>query len=213
MVGTDIKSNLKRAVDAALAESNPDKADQLYIDVLQLVRLQVGDKETDLANALQSIAKDLEAEGRKQHAFDFKQKTCILLLEWTMSPMPALPSEPMLMAPAQTKQAVLNQLMSVHTVPDLEVAKHHYENLLGSTILDESDEGLSLRTAYGDMIVLTKGTAPGQFPVYQASQTGQGQTLLQADGWSAERGKSIMTPSGKARVYSHPQLGQLALIE
>ncbi len=213
MVGTDIKSNLKRAVDAALAEPNPDKAEQLYIDVLQLVRLQVGDNETDLANALQSIAKDLESEGRKQHAFDFKQKTCILLLEWTMSPMPALPSEPMLMGPAQAKQAVLNQIMTVHVVPDLLCAKQHYESLLGTTVLDETDDGLSMRTAYGDMIVLLKGNSPGYFPVYQASQTGQGQSLLQNNGWSADRGKSIMTPSGKARVYSHPQLGQLALVE
>ncbi len=213
MIGTDLKASMKQAVDAALAEQDPDLADQKYIDILQLVRMQVGDNETDIANALQSVAKQLEEEGRKQHAFDFKQKTCIMLLEFTMMPMPPLPKEFAVSAVKTVDDPCMKLVLTVHYVSDLESAKKHYSKTLQAIVLDESRESICVRTAHGATFLLVKGTKPETFPAFEAL-LGKIDALeyLTKEGWKSE-GAPLNTPSGQAQVFVHSQMGKLALIE
>lgn len=213
MVVTDIKASMKQAVDAALAEKDPDLADQKYLDVLQLVRMQVGDAEADIANALQAVAKQLEDEGRKQHAFDFKQKTCIMLLEFTMMPLPPLPKEFAVAASATVDDPCMKLVLMIHYVNDLAVAKRHYLKTLQAIVIDEGSNSLCVRTAHGAMFLLVKGTKPESIPAFEAL-LGKVDALeyLLNEGWKSE-GVALNTPSGKAQIYNHPQMGKLALIE
>lgn len=213
MVGTDIKASLKQAVDAALAEQNPELADQKYLDILQLVRMQVGDAEADIANALQAVAKQLEEEGRKQHAFDFKQKTCIMLLEFTMMPMPPLPKEFAVSTTSAIDDPCMKLVLTIHYVDDLALAKKHYSKTLQAIVLDESSNSICVRTAHGAMFLLVKGNKPECFPAFEAL-LGKVDALeyLTKEGWKSE-GAALNTPSGRAQVYAHPQMGKLALIE
>ena len=210
MVGTDLKLSLKQAVDAALTETDPDKADEKYMQVLQIVRMQVGDNETDMANAMQAVAKDLEDQGRKQQAFDFKQKTCIMLLEFTMMPLPPLPDNIVISTGPALEEPLLKQVMTIHYVDDVELAKNHYSKILQAIVIDESENCVCVRTMGGAMIVLSKGNSYEQIPVYE-SQKKDPKPLLKELGWNADSSHH-QTPGGKAQLYSHPKLGKLALL-
>jgi hypothetical protein len=210
MVGTDLKTSLKQAVDAALAEPNPDKADEKYMNVLQIVRMQVGDNETDIANALQVVAKDLEDQGRKQHAFDFKQKTCIMLLEFTMMPLPPLPKDFAISTGPAIEDPQMKLVMTIHYVSDLDLAKKHYAKTLQAIIIDENDTSVCVRTAHGAMFILAEGSSHEYIPVYEALKKDVKMTLAK-EGWSADT-SSHATPNGKAQLFVHEKLGKLALI-
>jgi len=212
MVGTDLKSSLKQAVDEALSEQNPDLADQKYIDVLQIVRMQVGDNETDIANALQAVAKDLESEGRKQHAFDFKQKTCIMLLEFTMMPMPPLPKEfKITTAAATADEPLMKPVMMLHIVDDVDLGKKHYAKTLQTIILDEGETSVTLRSAQGAIFLLMKGSPSEMVPVFQSSKKDDAVSTLEIEGWTSDT-QTFSTLNGKAQIYKHAKLGKLALI-
>ncbi|MDZ4835751.1 MAG: hypothetical protein SGJ27_18395 [Candidatus Melainabacteria bacterium] len=213
MVGTDIKASLKNAVDAALSEKNPDLADQKYIDILQLVRMQVGDAEADIANALQAVAKQLEDDGRKEHAFDFKQKTCIMLLEFTMMPMPPLPKEFAVSSTSAMDDPCMKLVLMIHYVNDLDAAKKHYSKTLQAIVIDDGPEFACVRTAHGAQFLLVKSTRAETFPAFEAL-LGKIDALeyLTKEGWKSE-GTAHNTPCGRAQVYLHPELGKLALIE
>lgn len=211
MVGTDLKVSLAQAVDAALAEPDPDKADQKYMDVLQIVRMQVGDNETDIANALQVVAKNLEDQGRKQHAFDFKQKTCIMLLEFTMMPMPPLPKEFAVSTGPAPEEPLMKLVMTIHYVDDLELAKTHYARTLQAIVIDQSQNAACIRTAHGAMFVLAKGTSQEYIPVYEALSKNTRSTL-EKEGWTTTDASNLGTPNGKAKLFKHAKLGKLALI-
>jgi hypothetical protein len=210
MVGTDLKASLAKAVDAALAETDPSKADEKYMEVLQIVRMQVGDNETDMANAMQAVAKDLEDQGRKQQAFDFKQKTCIMLLEFTMMPLPPLPDNIVLSTGPALEEPLLKQVMTIHYVDDKDLAKKHYAKILQAIIIDENESSVCLRTIHGTMIVLAQGHSHEQIPVYESNKKDPGSTL-EGLGWTADVSHQA-TPGGKAQLFTHPKLGKLALI-
>lgn len=212
MVGTNLKASLRQAVDAALAESDPDSADQKYLDVLQLVRMQVGDNETDIANALQTVAKELEDEGRKAHAFDFKQKTCIMLLEFTMTEMPPLPKEFAISTVGAIEDPLMKLVLTIQCVGDLELAKKHFSKALQAIVIDEKSNSICMRSAHGAMFLLVKGDRPGSIPAFEGLFGKENPVqFLDREGWKSE-GTTFPTPHGQAQVYSHPQLGKLALI-
>lgn len=210
MVGTDLKVSLAKAVDAALAETDPNKADEKYMEVLQIVRMQVGDNETDMANAMQAVAKDLEDQGRKQQAFDFKQKTCIMLLEFTMMPLPPLPDNIVIATGPALEEPLLKHVMTIHYVDDVELAKKHYAKILQAIIIDDSESSVCLRTIHGAMIVLAKGHSHEQIPVYE-SQKKDPKPVLEGLGWSSDNSHHS-TPGGKAQLFTHPKLGKLGLL-
>jgi len=175
--------------------------------------MQVGDAEADIANALQAVAKQLEDEGRKQHAFDFKQKTCIMLLEFTMMPMPPLPKEFAVSTTNTMDDPCMKLVLTIHYVDDVNYAKKHYAKTLQAIVLDESTNSVCVRTAHGAVFLLVKGTKPECFPAFEAL-LGRIDALefLTNEGWKSE-GTALNTPSGRAQVYTHPQMGKLALIE
>lgn len=232
MVGTDIKSGLKKAVDAALLEKNPDEADSKYMTVLQYVRAKVGDNENDIANALQAIAKDLEESGRKMDAFEFKQKTCILLLELTMNPLPPIPEEllasareiveaKVVAAPIDT---ILELVMSLHIVKKLNEADKYYREALhmvpenpngGSTLSDallNRAPSLQMSTTSGTTVIVVEGQDAEFLPVFQSSNKTEALSRLAATGWMKDD-ESFETERGKLQLYSHDRLGRLALIQ
>lgn len=77
--------SLRRQADAAINEKNAELSENLYDHLLAQLKLIIGDNEKELAAELQRMAGELEAEGRKEDAFDFKQRTCAVLLKMSMS--------------------------------------------------------------------------------------------------------------------------------
>ncbi len=212
MVTANLKSSLKKAVDDALFEKSEHEQERKYLHLLQLVRLKVGDQENDIANALQEVAKELEAEGRQKDAFEFKQRTCIMLLELTMNPLPPIPPELVDAMQAQDKPASFQAKFDLHIVFDLDEAKQVYCELFELGTPDEaSPDYLWWRTAHGAALCVVSGRNGAEHVPVFSTTTNNGTERLLSSGW--QPACSYRTPLGEVVVFTHSRLGKFALLK
>ena len=67
----------------ALEESSPE-AEEIYLSLIRSLSEQYGNNQKEIANALKTMASQLESEQGAPQAFQFKQRTCEMLLRHTI---------------------------------------------------------------------------------------------------------------------------------
>ena len=87
----------------ALSERAGD-SEELYTEILLKLKQLLANDQKEMAAALQTLARQIESEGRTDDAFAFKQRTCAVMLQMSMAERHAgrkLPPSPAA-APAET---------------------------------------------------------------------------------------------------------------
>ncbi len=74
---------LKRAMDA-LAVSDAARSHEIYREIVDNLHKLCNKNQKEIASELQQLAKSLESEGNADMAFEFKQRTCAVMLEISM---------------------------------------------------------------------------------------------------------------------------------
>ncbi len=74
---------LTKAVEALSSSDNAHSL-ELYRDVVQTITRLCNKNQKEIANELQQLAKAIEEQGKVGEAFEFKQRTCAVMLELSM---------------------------------------------------------------------------------------------------------------------------------
>lgn len=69
----------------ALNESEFEKAEAIYLELISAIETLYGKSQKDVANELQRIAKTIETGGDVDASMEFKQRTCAVLLKISMA--------------------------------------------------------------------------------------------------------------------------------
>jgi len=205
---------LRSIADAALIEKDGEAAARLYDQLIDQVKQLVGDNQKDIAAELQRLAKEIEADGRPDDAFEFKQRTCAVLLKLSMAARGRPSSEAAVRASAQTKPTMKIEaiaLGSEHFDQDL---KHYLELLSARPIQTSGKEGFrtaSLAAGAGPLIMLCEGAKPGWTPIFSVEDSAGTVAHLERLGWRRME-ERLLTSSGEAMLYSDAAGGRIALI-
>lgn len=68
----------------AMSEPDQTRSEFLLVEMLIMLEGQFADDQKEIAQALQRVSKELEAQGQQESAFKFKQRTCELMLKRSM---------------------------------------------------------------------------------------------------------------------------------
>jgi len=74
---------LSKAMDA-MSTSDATRASELYRDIVQTLTILCNKNQKEIASELQQLAKSIEDQGKPTEAFEFKQRTCAVMLEISM---------------------------------------------------------------------------------------------------------------------------------
>lgn len=74
---------LARAIEA-LAVSDNAQSHEIYKEIVESITKLCNKNQKEIANELQQLAKSLESQGNTDGAFEFKQRTCAVMLEISM---------------------------------------------------------------------------------------------------------------------------------
>lgn len=74
---------LSKAIEA-IDTSDASRSSELYRDIVQTLTRLCNKNQKEIASELQQLAKAIEEQGRSGEAFEFKQRTCAVMLEISM---------------------------------------------------------------------------------------------------------------------------------
>ncbi len=74
---------LSKALDA-LGNSDGNRSHELYRDIVQTLTRLCNKNQKEIANELSQLAKGIEEQGKSGESFEFKQRTCAVMLELSM---------------------------------------------------------------------------------------------------------------------------------
>jgi catechol 2,3-dioxygenase-like lactoylglutathione lyase family enzyme len=74
---------LSKALDA-LGNTDGNRSHELYRDIVQTLTRLCNKNQKEIANELSQLAKGIEEQGKSGESFEFKQRTCAVMLELSM---------------------------------------------------------------------------------------------------------------------------------
>lgn len=78
------RAELMAKANEAIATTDGARANELYRDIVQTITMVCNKNQKEIANELQQLAKSIEEQGKPTEAFEFKQRTCAVMLEISM---------------------------------------------------------------------------------------------------------------------------------
>lgn len=78
------RSELLAKANEAIATSDATRSNELYRDIVQTITILCNKNQKEIAGELQILAKAIEEQGQSTEAFEFKQRTCAVMLEISM---------------------------------------------------------------------------------------------------------------------------------
>lgn len=78
------RSELLAKANEAIATSDATRANDLYREIVQTITILCNKNQKEIAGELQNLAKAIEEQGQSTEAFEFKQRTCAVMLEISM---------------------------------------------------------------------------------------------------------------------------------
>lgn len=78
------RAELLAKANEAIATSDAARSNELYRDIVQTITILCNKNQKEIAGELQNLAKAIEEKGLSTEAFEFKQRTCAVMLEISM---------------------------------------------------------------------------------------------------------------------------------
>jgi predicted enzyme related to lactoylglutathione lyase len=78
------RAELLAKANEAIVTQDATRANELYRDVVQTITILCNKNQKEIAGELQQLAKSIEEQGQPTEAFEFKQRTCAVMLEISM---------------------------------------------------------------------------------------------------------------------------------
>lgn len=78
------RAELLAKANEAIATTDGARANELYRDIVQTITIVCNKNQKEIANELQQLAKSIDEQGKPTEAFEFKQRTCAVMLEISM---------------------------------------------------------------------------------------------------------------------------------
>lgn len=200
MTDNQTLNDLRTAADAALAEVDAEKAEKLFCELIENIKRRVGEGQKEIAAELQQLAKAIEADGRTQESFDFKQKTCALMLTMSMrSRGRAVSSTPPAPAAPEGIFRKLEGMQLGTRAFDSDV--RNYETICQGTVIWRNDKAgervTALRTATGFLLVISENADPGWTPIFVVDDLDSATGRLKQNGWTATNGPASIPASSE----------------
>lgn len=210
-------NSLRQTADAALREKDGDSAARLYDKLVDEVRSVVGDGQKEIAAELSRLAKEIELEGRAEEAFEFKQRTCALLLKLSMSARgrqapPALPASKAV--PLMPDHKMRFEHLAVGCF-DFEQELARYQQTFNAQQSWSSgalgQRAVSLNLGSGPLVLLYEQLEPGWHPVFSVEDLFEATARLEPLGW--KRKEQLSAPAGVIYLLTGPIGDAVALMQ
>lgn len=204
MAGAKGGGSLRELADAAIEAPAGELADRAYADLLEGVRQIVGDGEKEIAAELQRLAQEIEAAGRQAESFQFKQRTCALLLEMSMTARVRAPRQTAVPPAGSERQTAALDTLLIGTADfpgDLEHYAQALDGKLGWLCEIPGERAANINVSGAPWIVLFEGLAPGWLPVFSIADVDAFRSRMEAGGWVLED-RRLQTPRGEVLVFA-----------
>jgi hypothetical protein len=210
-------NSLRQAADRAIREKDGDQAAFLYDKLVDEVRLLVGDGQKEIAAELSRLAKEIESEGRVEEAFEFKQRTCALLLKLSMSARGRQAPPPVPIA-APVSAATVSKMRFEHLAAgcsdfdqELSLYLEAFKARQSWSFGAPGQRAASLNFGSGPLLLLYESLEPGWCPVFSVEDLAESTARLEPLGW--KRNEQLPAPGGMISILTGPNGEPIALLQ
>ncbi len=210
------EQSLRAAAEAAIQEKDGHEAQRLYDQLVEQIKRAVGDNQKEIAAELQRLAKEIEAEGRAEEAFDFKQRTCAVLLKLSMSARGVRDPLPLAVSPSTAPLPGMKLEYLILGTINFETEKHFFSEVVNARQIwsagHPQQKAIAFELGAGPPLVLYEQRMPGWQPVFSAADPDKITRELEKLGWSKEADELLLPSQVKARQFCDRIGNKIALV-